>query len=85
MRTQTIKENLEIVQEFIHSDDYSYMVSPDGQAIPEIKEWIESFLLHHKTFNFFFELDPLGDRTFLESNLLADRVCKFLGYDQSYE
>ena len=76
----SIKENLKIISEFVYSQDYTYMCG-DGVNEPEIKEWLDNFDLHRKSFNFFFDENPTSDRTYQEASLLADKVCKFLNYE----
>lgn len=77
----SIKENLQIVTDFVDGDDYKYMKSVEGMEDVTIRNWIEDFNLLHKSFNFFFELDPVSERTLQESHTLATKVCNFLGYE----
>lgn len=77
----SIRENLQIVTDFVDSDDYKYMQSAEGMQSSEIHDWIKDFKLHHKSFNFFFEQDPVSERTLYESHTLAIKVCNFLGYE----
>ena len=76
----SIKENLEIISDFVEGSEYKYM-STEGMKEPEVKAWVEDFNLHHESFNFFFEIDHTGDRAHLESSTLAEKVCKFLNYE----
>lgn len=76
----SIKENLQIVTDFVDSDDYKYMKG-EGKRDDQIRIWIEDFETHHKSFNFFFEQDPVSTRTLYESHAIATKVCNFLGYE----
>lgn len=76
----SIKENLQIVTDFVDSYDYKYMKGP-GRSDDYIRAWIDDFETHHKSFNFFFEQDPVSARTLYESHAIAAKVCNFLGYE----
>ena len=77
----SIGENLKLITEFVDSDEYTYICSSEGKKDIEIARWINEFNLHHASFNFFFDMDPVSVRTLYESHTLATRVINFLSHE----
>jgi hypothetical protein len=73
---QTIVENLNIFDEFVRSDNWTWMQANRDQ--PEIDNFLNDIMLRFDSVEFFVSTDV--QRATLESNILSSKISEFLGY-----
>ncbi len=79
-KLSAVYENLTIFREFVESEDYRHMSSIRHED-KIIDNFLTDVILRYDTIKFFQDINIMHSRVLYESQVLAQIVCDFMGFE----